>query len=219
MKLSSRTVKKVKVKGFTLIELIIVIAIIGVLAGILAPTMSAYYTRSRLKSSNSEAKMVYNAAQTEAQKYITIDRVNPAGATSGLNGVFTIAYDPTSNSVSFGTAAGTSLSLGGFEVDSTIASPPADQPMALTAARIARAVTRTVSDADNKCWAIYIDNYIVKGCIAADQATSNLVGYYTAGKTFADSRTQNFTNWIANTSASEEVDTLDEVGVLYDSAD
>lgn len=51
-----------KLKGFTLIELIVVIAIIGVLAAILIPTMIGYVRKSKRASDVSQAKDIHTNA-------------------------------------------------------------------------------------------------------------------------------------------------------------
>ena len=57
--------KKHTKKGFTLIEMIVVLAILGVLMGVGLMAWSNYIRNARLKSANNKAKVIFNAAQTE----------------------------------------------------------------------------------------------------------------------------------------------------------
>ena len=79
--------KKTK-KGFTLMELVIVLAILGILLAIIVPSWGYFIRRSRERSANAKAKVVFNAAQTEVTRVSMKERPE-------LN----VVNDPTADSV------------------------------------------------------------------------------------------------------------------------
>ena len=74
-------------KGFTLIELIVVIAIIGVLAAILVPSMLGYIRKSKLNAANSTAAQVHKAINT------ALTEMDEEGDTLPANGDESVSHD------------------------------------------------------------------------------------------------------------------------------
>ena len=69
-------------RGFTLIELMIVIAIIGILAAIAIPQFSAYRVRSYNSAAQSDVRNI-----ATAQEAYFVDKATYSGAASDLTGV------------------------------------------------------------------------------------------------------------------------------------
>lgn len=159
------------VKGFTLTEMIVVIAIIGILLGVLMPTMSTWYWKSRVRSANSMAKMTYNSAQSEVQRYLAEDRqFTDPDDRSVFRNVIMIRYDRATGNAQF-RGIGDST----WEV--------ATQPEIIN---VVQRVNRTVSNASEYNWAVYIDTYIVKSSVAAESTATDNIGFYTKGSITID---------------------------------
>jgi type IV pilus assembly protein PilA len=108
--------KKKNRKGFTLIELMIVVAIIGILAAIAIPNFLKFQAKSKQSEAKTNLKAIYTAETGyygENNTYNTFDRVNwePVGVaryTYDLRSDTGIATSPTVSAGTLFTITGTS---------------------------------------------------------------------------------------------------------------
>lgn len=77
--------KKMNNKGFSLVELIIVIAIMAILVGVLAPQYLKYVEKSRRSADMDQLDSVYTACSTAASDADITDAPYSGTATSGTS--------------------------------------------------------------------------------------------------------------------------------------
>ncbi len=106
-------------KGFTLIELMIVVAIIGILAAIAIPNFVKFQCRSKQSEAKGNLKALYVAQESYRAEFDTYVAACAAGCTAATNDIgfqakgqkIRYSYDTTGTSTSFRASA---TALAGF---------------------------------------------------------------------------------------------------------
>jgi len=163
-------IKKLKERtheGFTLIEMVVVLAIIGILLLTLIPSFYNYYTNSRLNSANSDAKVLFNSTQTIMQEYEFAER-------SADTSFF---YGATKNGTLMIKGSGSSQAGSGAITDA-VGSTAAVSDYNGSPATFGGRLARLYPNYDSTAWCVYIDGYTVRCAVTATTGTSDYVGGY-----------------------------------------
>ena len=200
--------EKHTVKGFTLMEMILVIGLITILIAMFVPMVSSYLTRSRLNSANSTARIIFNSAQTVCQEYEFFDRNGTHsefyGTVDGEHSKMTDSTNPPSlffhvedgqlvsgsvsvkhaGSVQTGGATTSLVGLTDDDVAGVLTAASGNRLAPLTGnpdgtpSCFMNRMSLLVEDFSDWSWDIYIKEYQVQGVVCASGAKSEYIGCF-----------------------------------------
>lgn len=170
MNTSKQQEKRSTLRGFTLIEMVIVLAIIAILLTVFVPAITGYMTRSRLNAANSNAKVLFNSAQTICQEFEFTDRSADESALYGANSTGRlIIYSPEFSSEIYVTA---------FNASFTDTTQPEKSFNENTSSSFRGRLGRLFLENSEICWLLVIQDYQVRAAFCASTSDTDYIGAY-----------------------------------------